>query len=169
MLFRVTLDGTISGVLDEEVRRAPTRQWPRCSSSGVYDPAIHLDSIDGSIMISCAVEVADFEDAIPPASVKIRTVLHSANIGTPRAKNHDAQWTVEFIKSQTEKVVVLGDNTVTVSSREDVRTTERRPAYPELDRGLSDDDDVVREDLAEHFVDLPGRRFAHGRVRRTWP
>jgi hypothetical protein len=108
MLFRVTLDGVITGALDDEVRRALDLAMAEMFKLGVYDPSIYLDSTDGRIAISCAIEVADFEDAVPPASVKIRTALHSAEIGTPRwPEKHHPQWTVEFIKTQTEKMIGL--------------------------------------------------------------
>lgn len=105
MLFRVTLDGTISGTLDEEVRRALDAAMAEMFKLGLYDPAIQLDSTQGHIVISGAVEVVDVEDAVPPVSVKIRTALHHAEIGTPRwPGKEDPQWTVEFIKTQTEKM-----------------------------------------------------------------
>lgn len=109
MNLRVTFNGrlrAVSGVLDDEARQALNDAMAEMHKLGTKDPAIHLDASDGSVMITCGVEVDDLDNAVPPASGNIRSALHAAGIGTAHWPGvDDPRWTVEFIETRAEVLV----------------------------------------------------------------
>lgn len=109
--FRVTLEGRIqstSGELDAEVSDALHMAMSELYKLGTANPAIMLDFSDGGrLEIRCSVVADDLSDAVPPASVNIRSALHAAEIGTPDwPGSDDPRWTVEFFNTRSEALVL---------------------------------------------------------------
>lgn len=97
--YRVTLRGRLrstSGPLDASATEALHVAMVELKKLGARDAAIMLNMHDdGALVIFCTVQVAEIEDAVPPARVDIRTALLAAEIGTPNFDGH--RWQVEFI------------------------------------------------------------------------